>query len=106
MAQMVKFFKALQDFALPESITEYGGVTFADSGPIVSTFMTSVVSRPWPSYEAHFRDRLQLALQSADANGVRQRLAALFKTSFTVQFKSLESNHDKAIVHADFSKLH
>lgn len=28
LAQMAKFLKVLQDFALPESITGYGGVTF------------------------------------------------------------------------------
>lgn len=115
LAQMAKFLKALQDFRLPESITEYGGVTFDDSGRIVSTSMTSVGSGPWPSYEAHFRDRLQLALQNADANpyirgwhanGVRQRLDAFLKSGVPEQFESLESKHDKAIVHADFSKLH
>lgn len=37
LAQMAKFLKALQDFALPENIKGYGGVTFDDSGRIVST---------------------------------------------------------------------
>lgn len=77
--------------------------------------MTSVGSGPWPSYEAHFRDRLQLALRRADANSyingwyanmVRQRLQALLEIGVPEQFKFLESKHDKAIVHADFSKLH
>lgn len=68
-----------------------------------------------PSYEAHFRDRLQLALQSADANPyikgwhanrVRQRHDAFVNSGVPEQFESFESKHDKAIVHADFSKLH
>lgn len=114
LAQMAKFLKALQDFVIPESITGYGGVTFDNSGRIVSTSMTSVGSGPWPSYEAHFRDRLHLALQGADANPyikgwyanrIRQRLHALFEIGVPEQFKFLESKHDKAIVHADFSKL-
>lgn len=58
------------------------------SGRIVSTSMTSVGSGPWSLYKAHFCNRLQVVFQSADAN------------------KSLESKHYKAIVHADFSKLH
>lgn len=115
LAQMARFLKALQDFALPDSIKEYGGVTFDDSGRIVSTSMTSVGSGPWPSYEDHFCDRLKLALQRADANPyingwqanmVRQRLDVLLKIGVPEQFKFLESKHDKAIVHADFSKLH
>lgn len=62
LSQMAKILKALQDFVLPESIKGYGGVTFDDSGRIVSTSMTSVGNGPWPLYEAHFRDRLQFAL--------------------------------------------
>ncbi len=77
--------------------------------------MNSVGSGPWPSYEAHLRDRLQLALQSADANPyikgrpanrVRQRLDALLKSGVPEQFEFLESKYDKAIVHVDFGKLH
>lgn len=62
LAQMAKFLKALQDFSLPKSIKEYDGITFDDFGRIVSTSLTTVGSGPWPSYEAHFRNRLQLAL--------------------------------------------
>lgn len=39
------------------------------------------------------------------ANMVRQRLQALLEIGVPEQFKFLESKHDKAIVHADFSKL-
>jgi hypothetical protein len=115
LAQMAKLLKALQDFPLPKSITGFGGVSFDDSGGIVSTSMTSVGSGPWWSYEAHFRDRLQLALQRADpnpyikgwhANRVRQRLNAFLKNGIPKQFEHLESKQVKTIVHADFSKLH
>jgi hypothetical protein len=32
LAQMAKIIHALQSFPIPESITEYGGVTFDDTG--------------------------------------------------------------------------
>lgn len=115
LAQMAKFLKALQDFQLPDSIKEYGGVTFDDAGRIVSTAMTSVGSGPWPSYESYFRDRLERALKKADSNpyikgwhlnGVRKRLEAFVGSGVPAQFRFLGSIHDKTIVHADFSKLH
>ena len=46
LTQMAKFLKALQDSALTETITGYGGVTFDDSGRIVSTSMTKLGSGP------------------------------------------------------------
>jgi hypothetical protein len=97
---MAELLKALQNFQLPQDIKEYGGVTFDDSGRIVSTAMTSVGSGPWPSYEDYFRDRLKRALHKADdnpyikgwhANGVRERLDAFVQSGVLTQFKSLES---------------
>ncbi|KAF1993926.1 hypothetical protein P154DRAFT_47525 [Amniculicola lignicola CBS 123094] len=112
LAQMATFLKALQGCQLPDSIKEYGGVTFNDAGRIVSAAMTSVGSGPWPSYENYFRARLERALEGADcnpyingwhANGVRKRLEAFIESGVPAQFKSLESKHDKTIVHADFT---
>ena len=115
LTQMAKFLQALQDFTLPEGITDFGGVTFNDSGRIISASMATVSGGPWSSYEAHFRDRLQMALQGADtnpyikgwhANGVRQRLDAFVMDGVSQQFESMESKHEKVIVHADFSKFY
>lgn len=114
LAQMAKLLKALQDYQLPESIEGFGGMTFDQVGRIVSTAMTSVGAGPWPSYEASFQGRLEVALQKADANpyirgwranGVRERLDAFLERGVPAQFKSLSSKQDKVIVHADFSGL-
>ncbi|KAF2021815.1 hypothetical protein BU24DRAFT_417453 [Aaosphaeria arxii CBS 175.79] len=111
LGQMATFLKALQDFQLPESIKEYGGVTFAESGHIVSAQMTSVGSGPWPSYEKYFLDRLERALRTAgsnpyingwQANGVRKRLEDFVTSGVPAQFEKFRSSNDKAIVHADF----
>ena len=51
LAQMAVMLKALQDFPLPESIEGWGGLTFKDSGAIVSAPMTSVGAGPWSSLQ-------------------------------------------------------
>ena len=69
-------------------------------------------SGPWLSYEDHFRDRLDRALQQAGSNpyikgwhenGVRERLNAFAKSGVPAQFKDLGLRDAKSIVHADFS---
>lgn len=78
----------------------FGGVTFDDTGHIVSTAMTSVGVGPWSSYEASFEGRLEVALQKADANpyiqgwranGVRGRLDAFVERGVPAQFETLGS---------------
>ena len=111
-AQMAKLLKALQDYQLPESITDFGGVTFDDTGRIVSTAMTSVGIRSWPSYEASFKGRLEVALkadanphiQGWRANGVRECLDAFAEHGISAQYESRSSKKDRVIVHADFSE--
>lgn len=112
LAQMADILKALQDFQLPSSIEQYGGVTFDSAGQIISTAMTSVGSGPWLLYEDYFRDRLHRALRQADsnpyikswqANGVRERLDAFVESGVPAQFKDLGYKDAKSIVHADFS---
>lgn len=59
--------KSLQVYRLPDSITGFGGVTFDNAGRIITTAMTSVGDVPWPSYEASFKDRIEVTLWKADA---------------------------------------
>jgi hypothetical protein len=77
--------------------------------------MTTVGSGPWSSYEAFFQDRVKLALhESRDntyingwkANGIQERLEKFLESGIAAQFQSFESEHDRAIVHADFSKCY
>ena len=112
MAQMATILKALQDYPLPESIKGWGGVTFDDSGDVISAPMTSVGAGPWSSFEESFRSRLEVALAKADknprlegwrANGVRARVEAFMEQGLSAQFSDFTSKQDKVIVHADFS---
>ncbi|KAI1426792.1 kinase-like domain-containing protein [Xylaria sp. FL1777] len=112
LSQMAALLKALQDYALPGSITGWGGVTFDESGTIVSAPMSSVGAGPWCSLEECFRGRLQAALRQADAspllrgwrdNGVRERVDAFVERGLSAQFLDLTSKEDRTIVHADLT---
>ncbi|KAI0421131.1 hypothetical protein F5X98DRAFT_330196 [Xylaria grammica] len=111
LSQMAKLLKGLQDFQLPETITGFGGVTFDEKGRIVSAAMTSVGVGPWPTYEASFKSRLEVALQRADenpyirgwhANGIRDRLNVFVQKGVPSQFEALKTAHEKSIIHGDF----
>lgn len=67
-AQMAGLLKALQEYPLPMSIHGWGGVTFDDSGVIISAPMPSIGARPWSSLEDSFRGRMKVALTKADMN--------------------------------------
>jgi hypothetical protein len=112
-AQMAALLKGLQSYKLPESITSFGGVTFDGAGRILSAPMPTVGAGPWPSYEAHFKGRLEVALKKAtnneyikgwEANGLRQRLDKFVADGLPVQFQDLGYKHERVITHADFSK--
>ncbi|KAI0429806.1 kinase-like domain-containing protein [Xylaria sp. FL1042] len=112
LAQMARLLKALQNYPLPESIKGWGGVTFDDSGAIVSASLTSVGAGPWSSFEDSYRGRLKIALSKADinpylqgwrANGVRERVNAFIEHGLAAQFSDLASKHDRTIIHADFT---
>ncbi|KAI1306626.1 hypothetical protein F5Y03DRAFT_354001 [Xylaria venustula] len=111
LSQKAALLKALQDYQLPDSITGYGGVTYDEGGRMISAAMTSVGAGPWPTYEASFKSRLEVALRRADANpyiqgwhakGIRERLDNFVKHGLPNQFQFLQAQ-DKSIVHADFT---
>ncbi|KAI1126653.1 kinase-like domain-containing protein [Nemania abortiva] len=112
LAQMATLLKALQNYRLPDSITGWGGVTFDDSGAIVSAPMTNVGAGPWTSFEDSYRARLQIALSAADENphlrgwqdnGIRDRVNAFIQDGLSAQFAHLASKQARTIVHADFT---
>ena len=113
LAQMAEILKALQDYPLPDSMEGWGGVTFDDSGVIVSAPLTSVGAGPWSSFEDFYRGCLEAAIAEADSNplllgwrvnGVRERVDTFIKHGLPAQFRHLTSKQDKIIVHADFSE--
>ncbi|KAJ5593541.1 hypothetical protein N7537_010445 [Penicillium hordei] len=113
LGQIAKLLKGLQDFALPDSITDFGGLTFDNEGDLISAPMTNCNIGPWPTYEASFKAQLEHALKKSDENpyiqgwrpnGVRARLEAFIEREVSTAFEQLEARDQKVITHADFSK--
>ncbi|KAK3299651.1 kinase-like domain-containing protein [Chaetomium fimeti] len=111
-AQMAALLKGLQSYKLPETITGFGGVTFDDAGRIVGAPMPTVGAGPWPSYEAHFRSRLEASLKKAQdnqyikgwqPNRLRERLDKFISDGVPAQFHALSSKGDRVITHGDFN---
>lgn len=111
--QMAKMLGAIQTCRLPESIKDFGGVTFDAEGLPISAAMTSVDAGPWSSYEESWRERLRIGLEKAEANpfikgwranGVRERLDAFVETGVAAQCRPLAFKNEKVVVHADFSR--
>lgn len=76
--------------------------------------MPTVGAGPWPSYQASFQYRLDLALKKADsnpyikgwrANRLREHIDAFVQRGVQAQFESLSDKDDKVVVHCDFSKI-
>lgn len=67
-SQMASILRALQEYQLPDTIAGFGGVTFNDTGRIVSAAMPTVRAGPWQSFEDSYRARLEVALEKADKN--------------------------------------
>jgi hypothetical protein len=112
--EMTELLKGLQEYKLPKTITAFGGMTYDDAGQIISEAMPSVGAGPWPSFEASFIGRLEVALKKPDenpyikgwrANGLRDGLEAFVAEGVPEQFRALSSKDDRVIVHANFSEL-
>ncbi|KAM7211265.1 hypothetical protein V8F06_013362 [Rhypophila decipiens] len=112
LGQMARILKGLQDYQLPKSIKGWGGLTFDDSGAIISALMPSVGAGPWKSLEDSYRGRLKVALRRVEDNpylrgwrfnGIRERVEDFIERGLPKQFADLPSSQDRAIVHADFT---
>ncbi|KAM7185525.1 hypothetical protein V8F33_012335 [Rhypophila sp. PSN 637] len=112
LGQMARILKGLQDYPLPSSIQGWGGLTFDDNGVIISSPMPSVGAGPWPSLEESYRARLKVALGRVEENphlkgwhfnGIRERIEKFIESGLAKQLAELESSHERAIIHADFT---
>lgn len=113
LRQMAEVVKVLQRYQLPLSIQGYGGLSFDQSGSIVSAAMTTIHAGPFDTYEALCRAMLQSSLAEAEQspllkgwepNGIRARLNAFIRegVSPTIENADVEK---KVLVHSDFSKF-
>ncbi|KAJ4251519.1 hypothetical protein NW762_011506 [Fusarium torreyae] len=112
LSQMAGILKALQEAKLPDSYIGIGGLSFDETGRIVSAVSSIGGLGPWSSYQESFKTQLHHALEKADssqyirgwrANGVRDRLDRFIEQGVQPRFEALASKDERVLVHSDLT---
>ena len=111
LKQMADILTTLQQYQIPSTIPQYGGLGFGPSGEYISAPMSIFDAGPFSTYEDLVKATIELKLVQADidsqvegwrANGVRARLDNFMEEGFHAVMERMGS-FPKALVHADFS---
>ncbi|KAK9313394.1 hypothetical protein V1524DRAFT_417268 [Lipomyces starkeyi] len=110
LRQVAQVIKCLQEYRLPDSLTEYGGLTFNGEGKMVSTLMTIPCGGPFHTYAALCRGMCTWQLSASDRsshimgwrrNGMRARLDKFFAEGLD-QVLTKISEDRPTLIHGDF----
>ena len=111
LRQMADVLAILQQYQLPATIRDYGGLDFSPSGEYVSAPLSIMDAGPFTSYADFVKATIQSKLAKADtdpqvqgwrANGVRARLDKFIAQGLHVAMENM-GTFPKVLVHADFS---
>ncbi|KAF2224863.1 phosphotransferase enzyme family-domain-containing protein [Elsinoe ampelina] len=111
LGQMADVIGALQRFDVPESIKQYGGLTYTTDGSMVSSAMSILDGGPFQTYAELVLGTIRSKLTKADknshiagwhANGVRDRLETFLMDGYPGLMRTATAT-DKRLVHADLS---
>ncbi|KAI5195637.1 hypothetical protein AUEXF2481DRAFT_31497 [Aureobasidium subglaciale EXF-2481] len=109
--QMADIVAAMQSFAVPHTITQYGGVSFSPTGDVISGPMTTLSEGPFQTRACLYQTFLTQQLSSADRSpvlqgwrddGLRARLER-FCADELPELALTSENSNKTIVHSDFT---
>lgn len=109
LRQMAEILAKLQQYQLPRTIKDYGGLSFDESGNVISGPMTIVHGGPFPTYEALYREMLRLQLDKADqypvvggwqSRDIRKRLDSFTAHGLGRIMQGVDSK--KVLIHGDF----
>lgn len=112
LLQIAEIFEAIQKYQLPDTIKEYGGLRFDETGVIVSAPITLIDGGPFQSYEALYYEIIHSQLMVADKSailegwrldGVRRRLDQFLVEGLHQVMRQVDSSK-KVLVHGDLSK--
>ncbi|KAI9802397.1 MAG: hypothetical protein M1825_002779 [Sarcosagium campestre] len=110
LRQIAEILALLQQYRLPDTIKSYGGLDFNGTGDIISGSMTTIHGGPFQTYEALYREKIQLQLAEADrhplvqgwqSRDIRQRLDTFITQGLDEIVQSADSK--KVLVHGDFT---
>jgi hypothetical protein len=66
LSQLVRVFKAIQEYQLPSTITKYDGLDFDEKGEIISGPITFPWGGPFDTYENLYLEELKKQFEFAD----------------------------------------
>ena len=113
LGQMADVLACFQRYKLPNSVEEYGGLSFDSAGHYVSAPLSIMDGGPFSTYEELVRMTIQSKLSQADddhqvngwrENNVRSRLDSFLANGLHQAVSDAVSKPDKVLVHADFCK--
>jgi hypothetical protein len=111
--QMANIVYAMQTFRVPQTVNEFGGVSFSSAGEIISGPMTTLSEGPFHAhaqlYQAFFKQQLTWSdkspiLRGWQEDGIRARLDQFCDQSLPGMTAALQ-DPTKTIVHSDLSQL-
>ena len=111
LRQMADVLAILQQYQLPATIRDYGGLDFGPSGEYISAPLSILDAGPFTTYADLVKATIQSKLAKADtdpqvqgwrANGVKARLDKFIAEGFHIAMENM-GPFPKVLVHADFS---
>ncbi|KAI9673234.1 MAG: hypothetical protein M1817_003097 [Caeruleum heppii] len=110
LQQMAEILLKLQHYQLPDTIQEFGGLSFDESGDVISGPVTIFQGGPFSTYEDEYREMLRLRLATADKNslvqgwrsrGIRERLECFLAQGLGRIMQGVD--YKKVLIHGDFT---
>lgn len=112
LSQIAEVLKTVQDFKLPATASNFGGLAFDVDGNVVSgPFVVEPYTGPYPDMETFYKNMLRAQLQDADRsrvakgwreNGLRDRLDAFAESGLeTVLLKTLAKDVKPSLIIGD-----
>jgi hypothetical protein len=110
--QIAESFLSIQKTQLPESVTQFGALTFDGRGQIVIGQMPLLVGGPWDTYSSLWDAKLKSQLLDSDKSpllrgweddGIRERLDSFLAKGGVSQVLGREDIVEKVLIHGDLS---
>lgn len=111
--QIASSFVSIQKTPMPESVTQFGALTFDESGQIVIGQMPLLSGGPWDTYSSLWTAKLKAQLHESDKSpllqgwkddGIRERLEAFLANGGVGQVLGSDEGGEKVLIHGDLSK--
>lgn len=110
--QIVDSFNSIQKTRLPDSVTQFGALTFDESGQIVIGEMPLLIGGPWETYSSLWTAKLKAQLLDSDKSplllgwkndSIRERLESFLANGGVSRVLGSEDIAERVLIHGDLS---